>query len=230
MFNSFESVEPKVKRRKFSCNVCNRYSIHEAKICFRSDWSEVWSGEAGGEEYFIFKCGGCDHVLFVTDSWNNDDMFLDEENEYDVSIQTKQYPPVIAGLKELDLSACPEGVARVIRETGSSLDNNNLLAATILTRLVIEVICEDLEVGGSNLSSKINNLAKDLDLDLDQKELLHALRKRGNSGAHESKGMSAPEIKAGFDVISIIIDKKYNAPAKAAKAVAKAKKHFKKDI
>ena len=181
---------------------------------------------AGGSDYTIYRCGGCDSITFLIDSWDNEDVFQDENGEYDVLITTKQYPPLIENLKNVDISDCPDSVRIIVNETASCLDGNNLLAATLLSRLTLEEVCTVLGVVGTNLEQKTNNLCDRLLLDADQRRILHLIRDRGNKGAHASLPMTAKEITSAFEIFSTIFDREFGVPARTRRAVASAKRAF----
>jgi Domain of unknown function (DUF4145) len=227
MLDAVEQFQPDQKRRVIQCNGCQRRSIHSFECGIRTRYDDPHSMIGGGSENSIYRCGGCDSVLYVVDTWNSEHVFYNEDGEQDVGITTKQYPPITSNIADVDLSYCPDSISAVIEEAGSSLDNNNLLAATILARMTVEEICRDLKVGGGNLAQKIKKLAVELNLDQPQIELLDEIRKRGNAGAHEARAMSASEVKVVFEVLSTIIDSKYAAPGRAAKAVISATRHLK---
>ena len=226
MFDTFEAIETLRKRRLVSCNECKRKSIHEALSSYRGRW-DVRGGPGGGGEFHLFKCGGCDAVIFISEEWDDDDHFIDHDGEPDVFLTVKQYPPITSSLTDVDTSDCPSKIRQIIQEAASSLDNNNLLSATILARMTIEEICNDLGLKGGNLKQKIDNLCKDLAIEDSQKELIHEIRLRGNDGAHETKPMSASEVKAGFEILALVIDKRYSAPARATRAIENARRQLK---
>ena len=228
MFDKFETYKPPHLRRMLQCNRCDRSSIHVYRAGVQGRWSAADGMIDGGNEYCIYQCGGCDAVIFVADSWSSEDIDYDDDGETDVAVTTRQYPPIFSKITDADIDYCPDDIARIIREAASSLDNNNLIAATVLAGLTIERICQNLLVKGGNLFQKINSLASELGVDSAQVELLQEIRTRRNVGAHEAAPMSAAEVKAAFEVISIIIDSRYAAPARAANAVRSAKRHLKK--
>ena len=227
MFDKFENKSSADKRRMLHCNDCGHRAIHNLEAGVKGSSSDDESMISAGTEFSIYRCGGCDSVIFVIDDWNSEYYYHDDEGNTRVAIMTKQYPSISSSLSKIDTSDCPEGIKYIIREAASSLDHNNLLSATIMARMTIEEICNNSNIAGNNLKIKINNLAHHINLDQDQKELLHEIRERGNKGAHEAKMMSADEIAAGFEVLSVVIDKEYSAPARAKRAVRNAKRKLK---
>ena len=222
MFNKFRVHEPVSKRRMLSCNRCNHSAIHRVQASFQGTWDDPDSMISGGQEFSLYRCGGCDSVIFVVDSWDSEDLYHHDDGSDEAIVSTKQYPPVTSSLSSIDTSDCSEGLQGIVSEAASSLDNNNLLAATILARMTVEEICRSLGIAGKNLEKKIDSLGASVPIDSDQVSLLHEIRMRGNKGAHEATAMSADEIKAGFEIMSLIIDTQFSAPARAKRAVKSA--------
>lgn len=228
MWDKFERLKPTAKRRLISCNQCRRKSIHNALARFQGTVFGDGMPDGYGEEHGLYRCGGCDSIIFIRDHWEHEDHFTDDNGEIDFFVTTKQYPPVLSNLSDIDTSDCPESIRNIVQEAASSLDNNNLLAATILARMTVEEICNDLGVKGRNLQQKIDSLCSSLSIDDEQKSLIHEIRIRGNDGAHKSRGMSAAEVKAGFEILALVIDKRYSSPARASRAVESAKRQLRK--
>lgn len=226
MFDKFSKDKNLLARRRLHCNRCHQRTIHNLLTGFTGRWDDIEGNMFGSTSYSLYQCGGCDAVLHVTDDMHSEDYDYDDDGAMELNVSTKQYPSIILNLQDVYTSECPDPIPQLVLETASNLDANNLISATMLTRMIIEAICINLEIKGRDLSKKIDQLELLEIVDFEQKELLQEMRRRGNKVAHEISPMSSEQILAGFGVISTIIRQKYSEPVRSRRAVENAKHHL----
>lgn len=224
MFSDFTTKNETNSRTRLYCNSCERVTIHVLGARCEGSWSSDLDGVSGGETYSIYRCGGCDTVCFERSSWNSENYDHDENGDLVAIYDSVQYPAPISRDFKFDKSHTPGKLDSILDQTQNSFISGGRLLATIGLRLAIEFITADQNTSGSNLSKKIDDLHNKGLIDLDQKGLLHKVRLKGNKGAHEAQEMTQKEIVAGMEVVSILIDKLYNAPERNRLSTARAKK------
>ena len=183
----------------------------------------------GGEEYSIFRCGACDEVCYETASWNDDDTEYNGEDEPYCPRIYKQYPAPVSSHFNFNTESTPIPLNAILDEMLYALAGGKMRLAAIGLRLAIEFIVNDKKCEGKTLVQKINHLHEQALVDEDQKDLLHRIRKKGNEGAHEAKGMRVKEMVAGMAIIEGLLEKLYNGPARHEKAITNAKMYLREE-
>ena len=87
-----------------------------------------------------------------------------------------------------------------------------MLSAIVGLRMAIKYIIKDKECAGRNLEKMIDDLAAKGHVNDGQKLLLHRIRKRGNAGGHDARGMTAVELIAGISNIDGLLESFYSGP------------------
>lgn len=227
MLDSFKTVDDLDERKRLHCVSCRRQTIHRVEARCRGKWSDVEGRIDGGDSYSILRCGACDGVCYETVSWDSESYFHEDNGDL-VSLETsRQYPAPVSAHFSFNTESTPSKLNVILDEMLYSLAGSKMILATTGLRMAVEFIVKDNDCAGANLVQKIDDLrVKDL-IDDDQKDLLHQIRKRGNAGAHEARGMSAKELVVGMSIIEGLLEKLYNGPARHEATMARAKKLLK---
>jgi len=227
MLDSFERKHDTTERKMLHCSVCKRRTIHNLEGRCVSSWDDPYNHDGGGARYSIFRCGGCDNVSYETTSWDSYEQEYDEDGEpYNPEVSV-QYPAPVSAHFNFNTESTPMELDTILGEMLYALAGSKMILASIGLRLAVEFIVNDAKCKGDTLFKKINDLHAQGLIDDDQKNILHSIRKRGNDGAHEAKGMNAKELVAGMSVIEGLLEKLYNGPARHEKTIKKAKQMFK---
>lgn len=227
MLDSFKRTEDLSERKMLHCAKCKRRTIHNLEAQFVGTWDDGYNNYGGGERYSIRRCGGCDAVCYETVSWDSYDIDHDENDQPYHPETAVQYPAPVSAHFNFNTESTPRVLDDILDEMLYALAGSKMVLASIGLRLAIEFIVNDAKCAGKTLFQKINDLHTQELIDSDQKDLLHSLRKRGNDGAHEAKGMNAKELVAGMNIIEGLLEKLYNGPARHAATIKKAKQLFK---
>lgn len=227
MLSKFTREDDVLERKMMHCAVCKRRTIHNLEARCSGSWDNHYNQEGGGARYSIFRCGGCDNVSYETTSWDLYEVDFDEDNErYNPEVSV-QYPAPVSAHFNFNTESTPHVLDVILDEMLYALAGSKMILASIGLRLAIEFIVNDAKCKGSTLFKKINDLHAQALIDDDQKNLLHSIRKRGNDGAHEAKGMNVKELVAGMSVIEGLLEKLYNGPARHDATIKRAKQMFK---
>jgi hypothetical protein len=81
-------------------------------------------------------------------------------------------------------SNVPPGVATPFRDAHKSLENDSPVAAAVMCRRTIEMVCKHFKVSGGNLAAQIDALHDAGKIDARLRDWAHVLRQDGNTAAH----------------------------------------------
>lgn len=227
MLDSFKRDDDVKERKMLHCARCRRRTIHNTEARFVGTWDNPYNHDGGGERYSVLRCGGCDAVCYETVSWDAYEVDYDEDSEPYHPETAVQYPAPVSAHFNFNTESTPRELDGILDEMLYALAGSKMILASIGLRLAVEFIVNDAKCKGGTLFQKINDLHAQELIDDDQKNILHSIRKRGNDGAHEAKGMSGKELVAGMSVIEGLLEKLYNGPARHEATIKKAKQMFK---
>ncbi|MDP9375659.1 MAG: DUF4145 domain-containing protein [Chloroflexota bacterium] len=110
---------------------------------------------------------------------------------------------------DFDTVDVPQAVVATLEEAIACHANDCYVAAAIMVRKTLEVICHDQGAGGTNLYKRIEALGQNVMLPHGYIEGLHDLRLLGNDGAHIEANtfdqIGEEEVRVGIDVAKDVI-------------------------
>src|SRR5947209_13691268 len=110
---------------------------------------------------------------------------------------------------DFDPGNVPDAVLAALEEAVACHANRCYVAASMMVRKSLEVVCEDRAATGDNLFQRIEALARNVVLPQGYIDGLHNLRLLGNDAAHvESRDynqVGADEVEAGIEVIKDLL-------------------------
>jgi hypothetical protein len=223
MLKSFERILDIDEREYLQCGHCERETIHSLESRCTGSW-EVGDGAiTGGQEHNIYRCGACDTVCFESNFWDSETVTELTDGSTHLDVRTYQYPTSVSGYLNFKTEAVPDRLQEILDETLYAMAGAKLVLATIGLRLAIEYITRDKGTSDRGLPQRINDLHEQTLIDDDQRDLLHRIRIRGNSGAHEAVGMTPRELGAGLSILEGLLEKIYNGPARHTESIERAK-------
>ena len=137
-------------------------------------------------------------------------------------ITEKQFPVPLAKDFSFDQDHTSGKLNELLHELISAHAASLPIATTMMLRLVVEFIADDLNCKGRTLAKKIDAMFDNQLIDSDQKALFHKIRELGNSGAHSALAMQPTQIVAAMGVINLLIEKHYNAPGREKQIMERA--------
>ena len=229
MFDSFKRISDLGSRKKLQCNSCRRETIHTLEARCVGDWSEEYQygGVNGSSNFSLYRCGACDEVCFEHASYFSENYDHDLEGNIFLVPTEHQYPSPSSADFAFDTDFTPNDLNELIEEMLYALAGAKLKLATVALRMVVEFIVTDTKCAGRNLQKKIDDLHNKGYVDDVQVDLLHKIRVKGNSGAHERIAMNRSEMVAAISVINLLLEKLYNGPKREADVIKKANQAFK---
>lgn len=198
--------------RKFMCWSCNKPTKHiiRAKYHYKEIFELRTIGGFGTmeqeHEYLIAQCAGCEHVSLI------DVVFC--EGNYLVF----QYPePINKEYKELfldqnELIEVSQEISNLYQEVTQAYKSQTPILCGVGLRILVEAICIDQQIKGSNLMQKIKGLKDAGLISAAELPILDKLRDIGNAAAHEIKAMEEDTLKHALLIINHIIRSIYILP------------------
>lgn len=189
------------KTVKNHCASCDGQTNHEV-IGIHSESGDV-SEYHFMLEHAVVKCCGCESVSFrkAFHDYENVHQIGDDEWDYDLTVDI--FPKKARG--KLDLQHAPEVVKSIYEETCNAFSDGSHTLAGIGFRATIEAICNDQEIAGKELHSRINNLAVKGLISKKDSTRLHSIRFLGNDAAHDIKKPSVETLTAALTIIEHLL-------------------------
>ena len=186
------------------CNNCNKKTNHEVLCKHEVPGPEEYHCRT---DYSIVRCLGCDHVSFryLFNDFEQAYQIGPDQDDWDYPVEEKTYPFEINNSGIDDLSYVPEIVQSIYNETLSALREEALILAGLGFRATIEAICNDQNIPGRNLETRITNLWKGGLISKRDSERLHSIRFLGNDAAHDIKTPSKRPIRTAQKIIEHLI-------------------------
>ncbi len=200
---------------KIPCRGCGQPTNHSL------EWEQIdpWSTEDGirGKNTFsVLSCLGCNEITFKTTSENSEDLitFIDNDGKpcYEYDQKIKFFPDRGRHLiqPKNDNFHFPSKVRAIYLETIEAFNQKNRILCAMGVRAVIEAICQEEKIIGSNLQDKINQLKSEGVISSNYlSDGLHQARLLGNDSAHDLTTFSDYELKAAIGLVESLLENHY---------------------
>jgi hypothetical protein len=189
------------KKVKNHCAACNITTNHDV-IGIHSETNDPDTYHCK-TEHAVVKCCGCETVSFRKAFHDYETVFQTGDDEWDYDLSVEIYPKKARG--KLDVRNAPEVVQSIYGETCSAFSDGSYTLAGIGFRATIEAICNDQNVAGKELNTRINNLANKGLISKRDSVRLHSIRFLGNDAAHDIKKPSAGSLAAALTIIEHLL-------------------------
>jgi len=213
---------------KTYCRSCCKRTSHD--VLFEHEKETDPEGYHEIDLWQIVQCRGCETMGF---RHQNDDFeqFV-EEDDGTVSHITSvtSYPRVIRGHRRLSATWwLPSLIHKIYKQTLSAYGENAYVLASIGLRATIEAACNHLEISGSTLERRIDQLFKGGYVSNADKRRLHAIRFLGNDAAHEVKEPSEKDLRVALEIVEHLLNSVFilEHKAKSLKTVIESYEEFK---
>jgi hypothetical protein len=198
------------KSRYIFCNTCKTETNH---VCEAHHYRDYIDEDAPGQVcwvetvgYRFWICAGCEAATL--EKYYNDMSFGDNPDDITyipertaLHVGTKQF-------KQL-----PKKLAAIYVETLHAYNNNLPVLCAIGIRALLEGICADKGIAGSNLEKKIENMLHILPANIVAN--LHSLRFIGNEAAHELNAPKMQELRLAIEICEDLLNFLYELDYKA---------------
>lgn len=200
------------------CNHCNKKTNHRVISQHEVQGPEEYQSRT---DYLIVECMGCDYVSFryVFNDFEQAFQIGPDADDWDYPVEIKTYPLEIHNSGIEDLRHVPEIVQMIYNETLSALKEEALTLAGLGFRATIEAVCNDQQIQGRNLETRISNLWKGGLISKKDSERLHSIRFLGNDAAHDIKTPPKRSIETAKKIIEHLIVTVYILSKEASKSL-----------
>ncbi|MCP4747992.1 MAG: DUF4145 domain-containing protein [Desulfobacteraceae bacterium] len=201
------------------CSTCDNPTRHEILATNESHWQSDDGQLSSWESHHLIQCQGCMNTTFLKETQFSEDLDVNPlTGEQFIRTERFQYPELSEGreaLSELDL--LPSIVKKIYKETSAALNKKMNVMVGFGVRAIIEAICKDKNISGSNLKEKIDDLENSGYITKEGATILHNLRFMGNEAVHEIKEHQIEELNAAIDVTDYLLKGMYILPKIAEK-------------
>lgn len=191
------------------CHSCGKKTNHtilkEEKV-----GSTEHEGYAWGNSHYFARCAGCDAFTYAIESWSEDDW---DPNTGEMDSTWKTYPRGSTDRQPIDdVLELPAKVQFIYNEVVGAMNAQLPVLAGIGLRALIEAVCKDQGILGSNLEKLIDGLATNGVLSKAQADILHTHRFLGNVAAHDVTSAKPKELVAALDIAENVLKTIYVLP------------------
>lgn len=204
-------METKIKTH---CNVCSGETNHQV-LFFKSVATEEVDLDSKKleltkceQDYCIVECLGCDSLSFliVTRFDGKAPKFENLPESYD------DYDSLLGTLSDDDINELPKVIRGLYNEVEEAINNYSLVLTGIGLRTLVEAVCIDQNIKGSNLQEKIKELQSQGLISKSEEPILDKLRQIGNVSAHEIKSLPLNKLEYALGIINHILRSIYVLP------------------
>lgn len=187
------------------CSSCKQHTKHdvEGKHSFTSDPDDYHYMV----EHSVVACRGCGTVSFRRATHEYEHAYPTDHDDWEVPITVENYPKEHTG--NIATRYLPDIVDSIYTETCGAYRDGALTLAGIGFRATIEAICNEQQIAGKELSTRINNLAARGLISKKDSVRLHSIRFMGNDAAHDIKKPRLESLQAALIIVEHLITTVY---------------------
>ncbi|MBB4727928.1 DUF4145 domain-containing protein [Xanthomonas arboricola] len=196
------------------CRSCGRHTKNAVlhQVTQETDPSEYHERT----DWQIVQCLGCDTISlrYVNTDY---EVFVDGfDEDAGPEQQTFVYPVSIADHQSIKRTGdMPDIIRRIYRETLSAIGFEALLLGSIGLRACVEAVCNHLEISGSNLQRRIDQLQRQGHISDSDRKRLHVIRFMGNDAAHEITEPKYGELIVALEIVEHLLNSLFVLSKKA---------------
>ncbi|NBB32968.1 DUF4145 domain-containing protein [Pseudomonas sp. BC115LW] len=187
------------------CRTCYRSTRHSISAEITDRVKEEWSDEL--HSWRVVRCLGCHTYSFQKKYEDFDEIEEGADGELKHAVSFAVYPSVIKNHRGLSYTYfLPPLIRTIYIQTVTALSQNANVLASIGLRACIEAVCNSLDISGSNLQRRIDQLFKAGYVSNGDKKRLHAIRFLGNDAAHEIKQPKSLDIMIALEIVEHLLN------------------------
>lgn len=195
------------------CGVCNRSTNHKILEQVVESHREDYSCDI---VYQIVECLGCDEKSFRRVFYDIEAAFPNDNDTWDVPEEIKNYPKCLENHREdEDIKYVPDVVVKIYKESILAIKEDAKVLAGLGIRATVEAVCNDRDIKGHNLDSRISKLATEGLISKNDRDRLHGIRFMGNDAAHEIIAPSKEQLDVALKIVEHLMASVYVLEKKA---------------
>lgn len=196
-----------VKKIKSHCRNCGSSTNHSVLSEHNESSREDYSFD---RSYQIVECLGCDTKSFRDVFEEIEHAYQISDDEWEVPTSIDVYPKSIHGHRTINEDYyLPSLVGRIYKEVILAFQEDALILAGLGLRGTVEAVCNDLQVSGRTLETRISKLATSGYISRKDAERLHGIRFMGNDAAHEIKRPKREQLTIALKIVEHLLSSVY---------------------
>ncbi len=199
-----------MKKTKSYCRTCRHDTNHEV---FAEKTQSEDPHDYSETSYQIVECFGCETISFRQVSYDIGAAYpsnnYEGDEEWIVPEEINIFPKFIKNHNSLERWALPKIVRTIYQELLEAFRGNEKVLSGLGLRATIEAVCNDLNIDGRNLETRINKLATSGFISKKDAERLHGIRFMGNDAAHEIKIPSSESLSVALKIVEHLLSSVY---------------------
>ncbi len=200
-------MENSSKKIKCFCPRCQNTTNHSVLFSKEETGDDIYWWQS---KYSVVECMGCEGIQFHKEDIDESDFEWNEYGPSEIQPRVSTYPHKKNIVNPIsDTWRLPSSIKNLYVQTIDCLNRSYLQLAAAGFRAIIEAICKESGVGGKNLETMINNLAKAHIITDKDRDHLHAIRFMGNDSIHNVKVYREPEVSIVAHVVNAIVTSLY---------------------
>jgi hypothetical protein len=193
---------------KCYCEWCHGKTNHEIMAV------ELTRGAPDDYQYenydCIIKCCGCDYTSFYNKFIDIETGIYDLNGEWINTESEKQYPEINENIVKIqDFNLVPPVVSQIYNETISAIKSKSFIIAGAGMRAIIEAICNDKNITGKDLKSRISKIVSIGIISKNDGKKLHGIRFLGNDSVHNIKPATSEELYMALRIVIHLLETVY---------------------
>lgn len=200
-----------------NCNQCEDETNHH--ILFKKRIVHVYKSENNRdsstkdiEDYMIIQCKGCNTISFLR---RDSGSFYDSKEEkyyMDYNFPEIEFSSGFRFLSQEEQDSVPYNIRGLYQELELVFENEGNKLAGVGLRMLVEAICLEQKIMGSNLKIKIEKLHDKGLISKNEIPILDKLREMGNTSAHEIKSFPLDKLEYALDILNHVLKSIYVLP------------------
>ncbi len=218
---------------KIFCNNCSGKRNHDNLFHEEVEWSEEIDKEfyiSGSNSYDLFRCCGCERVVFRHRSWDSED--IDPETGRP-EIYDRYYPPptfrnLPSWVTELCFITTNDGsIYGLMYEISIALQNDAPRLATMGIRALLEIVMIDSVGDNGSFTANLKAFQEEGYISQKQKKVIEPIIEAGHATIHRSFSPTKKDVVQLMDVTESIIEAIYINESRVKKLAEKIPKRQK---
>ena len=198
------SAKEKVKSY---CSTCGRDTNHEVIVAHTMSHRDDYACDMN---YQVVGCLGCESVSFRRNFIDIESAYPSRDGEWVVPEDNDVYPKVLQGHVGIEgVFRLPDVVGKIYTEVLTAITEDARILAGLGLRGVVEAVCNNLEITGRSLETRINKLASAGHISKSDAERLHAIRFMGNDAAHEIRSPHDGALRVALKIVEHLLQSVY---------------------
>lgn len=189
------------------CVKCKRETRHKTVV------ETVTQGDSEYqfyESHGVIECQGCEKRAFRYFFRDIEQAYPISDSEWECPETIEYYPKYNPAHVEIDhIARIPDIVGEIYLESMLAVQAGALTLAGLGLRGTIEAVCNDREIKGRDLASRITKMATQGLISNKDAARLHAIRFLGNDAAHDIKKPSEMQMSVAIKIINHLIQSVY---------------------